>query len=172
MKNRFCRNTKLSEHEFHLVLLLYVRGSTALEAQQDLLDLYGVKLSRQTISTLFVKLGDYIWQRIFRPKLLANARDGNPDMSLSDEDWEQSFQDQLWDHMLGKLDYAEYRKHGEAYPGDDVKLVEILRIRWRHQNGFPRDKFTSQLGIACLQALPLPRSAESLLQMSNMFFRR
>jgi hypothetical protein len=167
MKNRFCRNTKLSEHEFHLVLLLYIRGGTAGETQEDLLELYGVKISRQTIATLFVRLGEYIWRRMFRDKMIAHWKSTNPDVERSDTEWEQVIHDQLWDHMLGNLDYAEFRKRDEAYPGDEVKLVDILRIRWRGQSGFPRHTFTSQLGIACLQALPIPRTPEGLLQMQT-----
>lgn len=146
MKNRYCRNTKLSETEFMWIVVHYCVGSLATDTQVALAG-REMRLSRQTIEKKFLDIGHYLYRNNALPQLLRFHKELNPDSDRTDDEWEQLWLDGLWENMRGTLDYAEYRFKNRNYPGHDT-LIRTLRMRWKLYKGFPRNKFPSHVGFA------------------------
>jgi hypothetical protein len=121
VKNRYCRNSKLSEEVFLQILLGFYLGWSATAIHKVLKG----KVSRQTIEAKFVDIGFYIYRKLSLPTLIENIRELNPGMKLSDLDLEQEIINALWSQLNGNLDYESFRAIGSAYPMSEAVYAEL-----------------------------------------------
>lgn len=147
MKNRYCRNTKLSEEEFLSILAAYCSRTTASEAATTS-PAHKKPASRQTVERIFLQLGDYLYRKYVSPIFVELAR-RNPKLSDVTES-ERVILDGLWQAMRGELDYEYFRRHKLPFPGGDALLL-VLKNRWTMLNGFTRDKFPHHVAYAIYQ---------------------
>lgn len=167
MKNRYFRKTKLTEDEFGHIVFLYISGSTASDAQKRLQDGWGLKISRQTISTTFLAVGEYIYFNFFRNDALAAFKQGYPGLKLPVFQWETMMLGQIWSHMLGNLAYPDVRKQNRAYPFEGTGIIEHLRERRKRLNGFPFESLASHVGQASIAMLPVADEEDVLVLKTN-----
>jgi hypothetical protein len=146
MKNRYCLRTKLSEEVFLKILGGFCAGMTATEAHGILGEL-GDKVSRQTVETKFLELGNYFYKKWTRPSFVSMMREANPGTTLPDVDLEIMCLHMLWVELRGQTGYKELREQKMPRPGP-AELIDALTARWKAFNGFTKDTFKSQLGFA------------------------
>ena len=143
-KNRYCRDSNLTEEEFTAIVACFVKGRTATSAQKAMSEDGGYKVSRPTVATYFVRIGNYIYEKMARPAMLEAMRGENPGLDWPDEKLERYAVEELWKNMRGETDYEAYRERGLIFPH------EVFRTLLVHRNkklrGLTRDTFPSHLG--------------------------
>jgi len=145
-KNPYCRRSKLSKEAFEKLILFYFMEVTSGCSRSSCVQLLGagqggVKLSRQSMSKYFDRIGQYIWDNMILPT--------DPlyqDITVLDE---------LLDFVYGKIDEVS-EKHNIAYkylddlpvnakdfdiPVQRTLMFHLLLKRSKALKGFPKNQF-------------------------------
>ena len=149
MKNKFLRDTKLTEEEFLSILWGFCGGVTASDMHTIFKNAEN-PISRQTIARKYTELGYYLWDNVVRQSYIDMYREANSDQDRSSFGIENYVLDTLWKALEGTLNYSAFREVGSEYPGADI--LPALKARWVAFNGFSRDHFAGHVAAAYLQA--------------------
>ena len=145
-KNPYCKRSKLSKEAFEKLALFYFMELTSSCSRSDCVNLMksgtdGADITRQTMSTYFDKIGQYIWDNMILP--------------TDDLYQDETALDDLLDFIYGNLDEISSR-HNIAYKylddlSVDVKdhdiplqrtlMFHLLLKRSKALKGFPRKQF-------------------------------
>ncbi len=141
-KNRYCKNTKLSEKVFLSIFHEYIYGRNATETHlliEEGVDL-GVKVSRQAVEGIYLRLGKYLWDNFVRPKIEKLYLDYDLAAECeSSADFIVYYLDMMRQAIDGEINYKEYRKDGIEI--GSMETVERLLARSKVFNGIPAKTF-------------------------------
>jgi len=147
LKNKYCKNSNLTELQFEMILHTYIWGHSATEAQR-IIELVSHKISRPTIETYFLKIGERLFKEC-SPLVMQMLIDSQPGHHWSYKDYkelEDYYVGEYWKLINENLDYRSYREGGVILPSPVIH--ELLLSRKKLFRGFPIKTFKAHLGYA------------------------
>ncbi len=137
-KNRFMRKSKLDESEFTTIVMLYLEGNSARQAQAEysemVQDLPNEPPSTKTFEKLFRRLGRYIFNRLVEPALVWKFAIKTKKLYNNFEEY-QSYLDfmagAIVDFSLDKMSYDDFRILSDSKPVlavSDALVIELRRL--------------------------------------------
>lgn len=141
-KNKYCRNTKLSERVFLSIFFGYMEGKSAKETHALLKanEEFRPACSRQAVEGIYLRLGKYLWDNFVFPKLERLYAV----YELSDECPSVAhliayYLDMLRQAIEGEVDYKAYRQDNIEI--GNMGTVKKLIDRSKAFNGLPAKTF-------------------------------
>ena len=141
-KNRYCKKTKLSERAFLSIYHSYIDGLSASQAHRLICktDELDVKVSRQAVEGIYLRLGKYLWVNFVRPKIeKLYVEYGLADECESASHFIVYYLDMMRQAIEGEIDYKAYRKDGIEI--GNMETVLHLIERSKKFNGLPYKTF-------------------------------